>query len=73
MIRAGVVGVGSIGRHHARIYSELEGVELVAVADPALDRALAVANRLKIPAYPDCVSLFEKEHLDIVSTGLTRK
>lgn len=32
-VRIGVIGVGYLGRHHARIYSELEGVVLTAVAD----------------------------------------
>jgi predicted dehydrogenase len=32
-VRTGVVGVGHLGYHHARIYDALEGVELVAVAD----------------------------------------
>ena len=32
-IRAGVVGLGSIGINHARIYSELENCELVAIYD----------------------------------------
>jgi len=42
-IRAGVVGVGSMGRHHARVYRELPGVELVGVADLDRDRAAEVA------------------------------
>jgi UDP-N-acetylglucosamine 3-dehydrogenase len=32
-IRAGVVGVGSIGKNHARIYSGLPGVEFSAILD----------------------------------------
>ncbi len=32
-VRVGVVGVGFVGQHHARIYSELQGVELVGVVD----------------------------------------
>lgn len=32
-LRAGVIGLGMMGRHHARILQSLEGVELVAVAD----------------------------------------
>jgi predicted dehydrogenase len=34
LIRAGIVGVGSIGRNHARIYSELPGVKFSAILDP---------------------------------------
>jgi UDP-N-acetylglucosamine 3-dehydrogenase len=36
-LRAGMIGLGMMGRHHTRVLSSLEGVELVAVADPAGD------------------------------------
>ncbi len=42
-VRAGVVGVGSMGRHHARVYSELPSVELVGVTDVDPDSARSVA------------------------------
>jgi len=37
-LRAGLVGIGMMGRNHARVLREIEGVELVGVADPAGDR-----------------------------------
>ncbi|MGO2745891.1 Gfo/Idh/MocA family oxidoreductase [Microbacterium sp.] len=37
VLRAGLLGVGSMGRHHARILRDIDGVELVAVADPGGD------------------------------------
>jgi predicted dehydrogenase len=36
-LRAGLLGVGMMGRHHARVLREVDGVELVAIADPAGD------------------------------------
>ena len=42
-VRAGVVGVGSMGRHHARVYNELSTVDLVGVCDVDDDRASEVA------------------------------
>jgi UDP-N-acetylglucosamine 3-dehydrogenase len=36
-LRAGLIGLGSMGRHHARVLRGLEGVELVAVADASGD------------------------------------
>lgn len=36
-LRAGLVGVGMMGRHHARIMRDIDGIELVAVADPGGD------------------------------------
>src|SRR5689334_20305527 len=48
-IRPAVIGVGHLGRHHARILSTLEGVELVAVVDTNRARAeeIAAANRTR--------------------------
>lgn len=34
MLKVGVIGAGSMGRHHVRVYSELESCELIGVADP---------------------------------------
>ncbi|WP_175060124.1 UDP-N-acetylglucosamine 3-dehydrogenase [Thermococcus sp. 2319x1] len=56
MLRVGVVGVGNMGFHHARIYSELarEGkVELVGVADANFERAKAVAEKFRTRAFAD--------------------
>ncbi len=42
-LRVGVVGLGAMGRHHARIWRQMENVELVGAADPAGDpRRVAV-------------------------------
>jgi predicted dehydrogenase len=37
-LRAGLLGLGMMGRHHARVLSSLSGVDLVAVADAAGDK-----------------------------------
>ena len=44
--RAAVVGVGHLGRHHARLLRGLADVELVGVVDADADRAAAVAAEL---------------------------
>jgi UDP-N-acetylglucosamine 3-dehydrogenase len=36
MLRAGLVGLGVMGRHHMRVLSQLENVQFVGVHDPAL-------------------------------------
>lgn len=38
-LRAGLVGLGAMGRNHARVLSGLDGVDLVGVVDPAADVA----------------------------------
>jgi predicted dehydrogenase len=42
-VRVGVVGVGHLGRHHARLYAAMPGASLVAVADRDFDRAKKIA------------------------------
>ena len=44
-LRAGLVGVGMMGRNHARVLASLEGVDLVAIADPGGDRHQVAGGR----------------------------
>lgn len=44
VVRVGVIGVGTMGEHHARVYSELAGAELIGVADADRERASAVGE-----------------------------
>ncbi|WP_178915291.1 Gfo/Idh/MocA family protein [Natronomonas gomsonensis] len=60
MIPVGVVGVGSMGRHHARVYRELPGAELVGIHDADEKRAAGVAaeqgtQSMELPALLDAV------------------
>jgi len=44
-LRAGLIGLGMMGRHHARVLGSLDDVDLVAVADPAGDPFGVAAGR----------------------------
>jgi predicted dehydrogenase len=48
-LRAGLIGLGMMGRHHARVLRSLDDVELVAVADPGGD-VHGVADGLPVEA-----------------------
>jgi len=50
-IRVAVVGTGEFGRNHARVYRELEGVELVGVFDESAERAGAVAQEFQTTSF----------------------
>jgi len=67
MIKAAVVGVGSMGRNHARVYNELEGVDLVAVADCNQATLQKVARIYRVKGYADCQEMLATEQPDIVS------
>jgi predicted dehydrogenase len=56
-LRVGVVGTGALGRHHARIYSNLD-TELVGVADTAAERGQAVAEACRTRWFADYRHLF---------------
>ena len=52
-LRIGVVGVGHLGQHHARNYSEMEGCRLVGVADIDRKTATRVAGQVRTQAFFD--------------------
>jgi len=58
-VRVGVVGVGSYGRNHARVYRQLPGVELIGVLDIRPDRAESVAGEFRVRAFHNLDELAE--------------
>jgi len=57
-IRVAVIGVGHLGRHHARILSDLPGARLTAVVDTIEERATAAAAAAGSDVLTDYRSLF---------------
>jgi len=51
-VQVGVIGVGSMGQHHARVYNEIEGTSLVGIADADIDRATEIAAEYDTRALP---------------------
>ena len=56
-LRAGLIGLGAMGRHHARVLAGLDGVDLVAVADPGGDPH---GHAQGIAVLPDVAALLEQ-------------
>jgi len=52
-LRVGVIGVGSLGQHHARIYAGLPEIRLVGVADTNAARATEIAEKYQCLARTD--------------------
>ena len=50
-IKVGVVGVGHLGQHHGRIYSQLPKIELVGVVDVNEERVKEIAQRFSTSPY----------------------
>jgi predicted dehydrogenase len=66
-LRAAVIGVGNMGRNHARVYASMEGVELVAVSDVNPANAYNAGAMYRCNAYTDYRAMLAGEQIDLVS------
>lgn len=65
--KAVVVGIGHLGKEHARIYAEHPEIELVGLVDIDLDRASKFAHKYRTQAYQNLNEIRETIHLASVS------
>lgn len=64
-----VAGVGHLGKNHARVYTELEGVVLEGIVDPDPATAEAIGTRLGVPYFPRLTpELLSKVHAASIVT-----
>jgi predicted dehydrogenase len=59
-LRVAVIGVGHLGKHHARLLAGIDGAQLVAVVDPDRERATAAAATTGARALDDYRELFDQ-------------
>lgn len=71
MLKAGVVGVGHLGRFHAQKYASIDGVELVGVYDLNPERAKIVADECKTKVFENISELLDKVDLISIATPAT--
>ena len=72
-LRAAVIGVGSMGRHHARVYTELAQTQLVGVSDVSAETGQRIASLYNVPAFQDYRELLDEVQPDIVSVVVPTK
>lgn len=66
-LRVAVIGVGSMGKNHARVYADLSDVELVAVSDISPELAQSIGEKYSVPGYADYRRMLSVEKPDAVS------
>lgn len=66
-LRAAVVGTGHLGRHHARILAELDGIELTAIAEPDEARGRELAAKYGCRWQPDRSGLPEEVDFAVIA------
>ena len=67
-VRLAVVGVGHLGRHHARVAASLSGVRVVGVHDHHPGRAQEVAGEFSLPVLPDLDAVASEAEAVVVAT-----
>jgi predicted dehydrogenase len=71
MLKAAVIGVGSMGQNHARVYREMEhDVELVGVHDPDASKGSRIALRYSVPHYLDYEKMLTEAKPELVSLAV---
>ncbi len=69
-LRAIVVGAGSIGANHVRIYNEMPEVELAGVVDPDPATAAQIGRVYHVPVYQTLEALLEECRPDLASVAV---
>lgn len=68
--KVAVIGVGSMGRNHARVYTELPEVTLVGVADASEKAAAQIARRYGTESYTDYIRLLDEQKPEAVTIAV---
>jgi predicted dehydrogenase len=67
-IRLAVVGVGHLGRHHARVAASLPGIEFVGIHDHNPARVDEIAREFGLRILPDLAAVAQEAEAAIVAT-----
>ncbi len=59
-IKVGVIGVGALGRHHTRLYKNVENAELIGVFDVSNENAVKIAEEFDTQVFDTIEALSEK-------------
>src|SRR5262245_26717531 len=66
-LRFAVIGGGSMGYNHARVLAEMDGVDLVGLADPDPLARQRIARRFRVPTFVDYGDMLDRVRPDAVS------
>ena len=69
-LKVAVIGVGMMGKNHARVYSDLLNVELVAVADAFEQSAESIARKYRCASYTSYTRLLDEQAPDAITIAV---
>jgi len=67
-VRLGIVGVGHLGRHHARVAASLPGARVAGIHDHHEGRAEEVAREFSLTVLPDLEAVAERADAVVIAT-----
>ncbi len=67
-LAVGVIGVGYLGQHHARLYKSIDAVDLVGICDTSEEQGKKIANEYSTKFYKDRNELLK--HVDALSVAV---
>ena len=70
LLRAAVIGLGAMGANHARVYAEIDGVELAAVADTDPARVDVATRGRGARGYGDYRRMLTEERVDLLTVAV---
>lgn len=72
-INVAVIGIGAMGKSHARVYSSMRNIRLVAVCDINKEMAESIAKQYNTSHYTSYKDMLKKEKIDAVSVCVPTK
>ena len=67
-VKVGVIGIGNMGQHHARVLSRLKDVQLVGVSDVNIERGIETASKYQVYYFEEYQKLLK--HVDAVCVAV---
>jgi predicted dehydrogenase len=67
-VKVGVIGIGNMGQHHARVLSRLKDVQLVGVSDVNIELGIETASRYQVQFFEEYQKLLQ--HVDAVCVAV---
>ena len=70
VLKAAVIGVGMMGRNHARVFAQMESTRLVAVADSDAQALEPIGRTYRVQGYTDYLRMLDEQKPDLVTVAV---
>ena len=68
--KVAVIGTGSMGKNHVRVYWEMPNVDFVGIADADNDKASALGTKYNVPVFKDYREMLDRQKPDAITIAV---